>query len=238
MKKILIIEDDNAIAEIEKDYLTLSGLDATIITDGEKGLEEAQSCPYDLILLDLMLPGMDGFSICRKLREQLDIPILIVSARRDDIDKIRSLGFGADDYIEKPFSPAVLAARVKSQLARYERLKGTAKENTGIITIGDITLNSSTRIVTVRGENKLLPNKEFQLLEFLMINADIVFSMINADIVFSRETIYNRIWGMESFGNTSTVPVHINRIRDAIEKDPVDPQHILTIWGVGYKFRP
>lgn len=168
-------------------------------------------------------------TICRRLREQLDIPILIVSARRDDIDKIRSLGFGADDYIEKPFSPAVLAARVKSQLARYERLKGTAKENTGIITIGDITLNSSTRIVTVRGENKLLPNKEFQLLEFLMINAD---------IVFSRETIYNRIWGMESFGNTSTVPVHINRIRDAIEKDPVDPQHILTIWGVGYKFRP
>lgn len=176
-----------------------------------------------------MLPGTDGFPICRMLREQLDIPILIVSARRDDIDKIRSLGFGADDYIEKPFSPAVLAARVKSQLARYERLKGTAKENTGIITIGDITLNPSTRIVTVRGENKLLPNKEFQLLEFLMINAD---------IVFSRETIYNRIWGMESFGNTSTVPVHINRIRDAIEKDPADPQHILTIWGVGYKFRP
>lgn len=167
MKKILIIEDDSAIAEIEKDYLTLSGLDAAIITDGKKGLEEAQSGLYDLILLDLMLPGTDGFSICRMLREQLDIPILIVSARRDDIDKIRSLGFGADDYIEKPFSPAVLAARVKSQLARYERLKGTAKENTGIITIGDITLNSSTRIVTVRGENKLLPNKEFQLLEFL-----------------------------------------------------------------------
>lgn len=229
MKKILIIEDDSAIAEIEKDYLTLSGLDAAIITDGKKGLEEAQSGLYDLILLDLMLPGTDGFSICRRLREQLDIPILIVSARRDDIDKIRSLGFGADDYIEKPFSPAVLAARVKSQLARYERLKGTAKKNTGIITIGDITLNPSTRIVTVRGENKLLPNKEFQLLEFLMINAD---------IVFSQETIYNRIWGMESFGNTSTVPVHINRIRDAIEKDPADPQHILTIWGVGYKFRP
>ncbi len=174
MKKILIIEDDSAIAEIEKDYLTLSGLDAAIITDGKKGLEEAQSGLYDLILLDLMLPGTDGFSICRRLRERLDIPILIVSARRDDIDKI-------------------------------------------------------TRIVTVRGENKLLPNKEFQLLEFLMINAD---------IVFSRETIYNRIWGMESFGNTSTVPVHINRIRDAIEKDPADPQHILTIWGVGYKFRP
>lgn len=166
MKKILIIEDDSTIAEIEKDYLTLSGLDAAIITDGKKGLEEAQSGLYDLILLDLMLPGTDGFSICRRLRERLDIPILIVSARRDDIDKIRSLGFGADDYIEKPFSPAVLAARVKSQLARYERLKGTAKENTGIITIGDITLNPSTRIVTVRGENKLLPNKEFQRISF------------------------------------------------------------------------
>lgn len=221
MKKILIIEDDSAIAEIEKDYLTLSGLDAAIITDGKKGLEEAQSGLYDLILLDLMLPGTDGFSICRRLRERLDIPILIVSARRDDIDKIRSLGFGADDYIEKPFSPAVLAARVKSQLARYERLKGTAKENTGIITIGDITLNPSTRIVTVRGENKLLPNKEFQLLEFLMINAD---------IVFSRETIYNRIWGMESFGNTSTRPrphqPHPGRHRKRPRRSPAYPDHL------------
>ena len=228
-QKILIVDDDNNIAELISLYLTKECFETRIVNDGEQALKDFASFQPDLILLDLMLPGTDGFSICRMLREQLDIPILIVSARRDDIDKIRSLGFGADDYIEKPFSPAVLAARVKSQLARYERLKGTAKENTGIITIGDITLNSSTRIVTVRGENKLLPNKEFQLLEFLMINAD---------IVFSRETIYNRIWGMESFGNTSTVPVHINRIRDAIEKDPADPQHILTIWGVGYKFRP
>ena len=228
-QKIMIVDDDNNIAELISLYLTKECFECKIVNDGEEALSVFPSFQPNLILLDLMLPGTDGFSICRMLREQLDIPILIVSARRDDIDKIRSLGFGADDYIEKPFSPAVLAARVKSQLARYERLKGTAKENTGIITIGDITLNSSTRIVTVRGENKLLPNKEFQLLEFLMINAD---------IVFSRETIYNRIWGMESFGNTSTVPVHINRIRDAIEKDPADPQHILTIWGVGYKFRP
>ncbi len=229
MKKVLIIEDDKSIAEIEKDYLELSGLESEIVDNGPGGIEAALSGDYGLILLDLMLPGIDGFEVCRKLRDKIDIPIMIVSARRDDIDKIRSLGFGADDYIEKPFSPAVLAAKVKSQLAQYERLKGAPKENTGIITIGDIVLNSSTHIVTVRGENKLLPNKEFQLLEFLMINAD---------IVFSRETIYNRIWGMDSLGNTATVPVHINRIRDAVEEDPANPKHILTIWGVGYKFNP
>lgn len=229
MKKILIIEDDNSIAEIEKDYFSLSGLDVKIINSGSQGLQEALKNDYDLILLDLMLPDIDGFEICHQLRTKVDAPIIIVSARRDDIDKIRGLGFGADDYVEKPFSPSVLTARVKSHLARYERLKGASRKKENIISLGDITLNSATHIVIVRGENKILPNKEFQLLEFLMTNAD---------IVFNRETIYNRIWGMDSLGNTSTVPVHINRIRDAVEEDPANPKHILTIWGVGYKFNP
>ena len=176
-----------------------------------------------------MLPGMDGFEICRKLREKLDIPITIVSARHEDIDKIRTLGFGADEYIEKPFSPAVLAAQVKSQLSRYDQLKGSQKKKAdGRLSLGGIVLDEATHTVTARGKPVELANKEFQLLRFLMINAG---------IVFSRDTLYNRIWGMESLGNTATVPVHINRIREAVEEDPSHPKHILTIWGVGYKFQ-
>ena len=229
MKKILIIEDDMEIADVEKDYLELSGLSVTIRNDGLAGYQEALANPYDLILLDLMLPGMDGFEICRKLREKLDIPITIVSARHEDIDKIRTLGFGADEYIEKPFSPAVLAAQVKSQLSRYEQLKGSGKKkHTGPLSLGGITMDESTHTVTARGKPVELANKEFQLLRFLMINAG---------IVFNRDTLYNRIWGMESLGNTATVPVHINRIREAVEEDPSNPKHILTIWGVGYKFQ-
>ncbi len=227
MKRILIIEDDKEIAGIERDYLQLSGYDTTIADDGVEGMRLALTGHFDLILLDVMLPGIDGFGICRRIRGAVDVPIIMVTARRSDIDKIRGLGFGADGYMEKPFSPGVLVARVKSQLAQYERLKGTKKDDA--IRIGDIALDPSRHVVTVRGEEKALPNKEFQLLEFLMINAD---------HVFSRETLYMRIWGMEPIGNTATVPVHINRIREAIEEDPANPKHILNIWGVGYKFKP
>ena len=227
-KKILIIEDDDDIASIEKDYLEVSGYEVVVEENGVTGLAEAQTGEYDLLLLDVMLPGMDGFAICRKLRDQIDIPIMMVTAKRTDIDKIRGLGFGADDYIEKPFSPGVLVAKVKSQLAQYERLKGKNHENHRL-TIGDISLESDTHRVFVRGEEKILPNKEFKLLEFLMIHAD---------VVYSRESLYTRIWGMDSLGNTATVPVHINRLREALEEDPSNPKHILTIWGVGYKFRP
>ena len=195
--------------------------------NGTRGLTEAMTGGYDLILLDVMLPGMDGFQICRKLRDKIDVPIMMVTAKRTDIDKIRGLGFGADDYIEKPFSPGVLVAKVKSQLAQYERLKGKPHEKK-CITIGDISLESDTHRVFVRGQEKVLPNKEFKLLEFLMLHAD---------VVHSRETLYTRIWGMDSLGNTATVPVHINRLREAVEEDPADPKHILTIWGVGYKFK-
>lgn len=175
-----------------------------------------------------MLPNMDGFEICRKLRDKTDKPIMLVTAKREDIDKIRGLGYGADDYIAKPFSPGVLVAKVKAQLAQYDRLKGTKKE-TKRITLGDIMLEPDTRRVWVDGKEKELPNKEFQLLEFLMEHPD---------VVFSRESLYTRIWGLDSLGNTSTVPVHINRLRETVEKDPANPRHIITIWGVGYKFKP
>lgn len=227
-KRILIVEDDDDIASIERDYLEVGGYEVKVEENGTAGLTEALTGEYDLILLDIMLPGMDGFQIVRKLRDKIDIPIMMVTARRSDIDKIRGLGFGADDYIEKPFSPGVLVARVKSQLAQYERLKGTGERGKKI-SIGGITLEPDTHRIFVRGMEKVLPNKEFQLLEFLMVHAD---------VVFSRESLYTRIWGMDSLGNTSTVPVHINRLREAVEEDPSNPKHILTIWGVGYKFKP
>lgn len=227
-KRILIVEDDDDIASIERDYLEVGGYEVKVEENGTAGLTEALTGEYDLILLDIMLPGMDGFQIVRKLRDKIDIPIMMVTVRRSDIDKIRGLGFGADDYIEKPFSPGVLVARVKSQLAQYERLKGTG-ERRKEISIGGITLEPDTHRIFVKGMEKVLPNKEFQLLEFLMVHAD---------VVFSRESLYTRIWGMDSLGNTSTVPVHINRLREAVEEDPSNPKHILTIWGVGYKFKP
>lgn len=225
MTKILIVEDDKDIALIEKDYLEVSGYEVHVETDGVKGLQEALQGEYDLYLLDVMLPGIDGFEILKKLRDKTDKPIMMVTAKREDIDKIRGLGFGADDYIDKPFSPGVLVARIKSRIAQYERIKGKPAERK--LTLAGITLEPESHRVIVRGEEKILPNKEFKLLEFLMTHPD---------KVFSRETLYNRIWEMDSLGNTSTVPVHINRLRESLEEDPANPKHIITIWGVGYKF--
>lgn len=224
---ILIIEDDKDIAAIEKDYMEINGYGAVIRGDGIEGMEAALTGHYSLILLDVMLPGMDGFEICRKIRDKIDTPILMVTARNTDIDKIRGLGLGADDYIEKPFSPAVLAAKVKSQLAQYRRLRG-AKELRRI-SLGGLTIEPDTRRVFVGDRELSLPNKEFELLAFLMENPG---------IVFSRETLYIRIWGMDSLGSTDTIPVHINRLREAVEENPSKPRHLLTVWGVGYKFQP
>ena len=223
----MIIEDDADIAAIEKDYLEVSGYDVEISDNGSDGMRAALNGNFDLIILDIMLPGMNGFDVCKNIRGKIDIPIMMLTARKSDIDKIKGLGFGADDYIEKPFSPSVFVARVKSRLAQYERLKGTVDTNK--IILGNITLESDTHRVFVDEKEIVLPNKEFQLLEFLMTNAN---------IVFSRETLYDRIWGMNSFGNTATVPVHINRLRDAVELDPAKPKHLITVWGVGYKFKP
>lgn len=227
MAKILIIEDDPDIANIERDYLEVENYTVEIASDGVAGMQKGRSGGYDLILLDLMLPGMDGFSVCRKLRETLDIPILLVTARREDIDKIRGLGLGADDYIEKPFSPGVLVARIKAHLARYKRLTG-AVEGKSEITLGGIRVNTETHRVYVDGGEVELKNKEYELLQFLMLNVD---------AVFSREQLYERIWGLDAMGDNATVAVHINRLREKIERDPANPRYIQTVWGAGYRFK-
>lgn len=227
MEKILIIEDDAAIAAIERDYLEIDGFEVEIVSDGAQGLNRALAGKFDLILLDLMLPGMDGFAVCRKLREKLDIPILMVTARQEDIDKIRGLGLGADDYVEKPFSPSVLVARVKANLAQYRRLSERNKAPSEI-SLGGIRINTGTHRVFVDGSEVELKNKEYELLLFLMLNVD---------IVFDRETLYERVWGIDAMGDNATVAVHINRLRDKIEKDPANPHYIETIWGAGYRFR-
>lgn len=226
MENILIIEDDAAIAEIERDYLEINGFSVEIAPDGITGLERGRSGDFDLILLDLMLPGLDGFTLCRKLRETLDIPILMVTARREDIDKIRGLGLGADDYIEKPFSPSVLVARVKANLAQYKRLTGKSPAASEI-TLGPVRVNTSTRRVFVEDKEVELKNKEYELLLFLMLNAD---------VVFDRETLYEKVWGLEAMGDNATVAVHINRLREKIEEDPSKPRYIETVWGAGYRF--
>lgn len=228
MDKILIIEDDTAIAEIERDYLELDGFAVEIAADGNTGFERGLSGEHSLILLDLMLPGMDGFAICRALREQIDVPILMVTARQEDIDKIRGLGLGADDYIEKPFSPSVLVARVKAHLARYRRLTGSERTS-GEIQIGGIRMNEETHRVYVDGREVELTNREYELL---------LFFMLNVDVVFSREQLYERIWGWDAMGDSATVAVHINRLRKKIEQDPANPRYIVSVWGAGYRFNP
>jgi DNA-binding response OmpR family regulator len=218
VKKILIIEDDSAIAAIERDYLEIEGFQVEIAADGTKGLGKALNGGFDLILLDLMLPGIDGFTVCRRLREALDIPILMITARREDIDKIRGLGLGADDYIEKPFSPSVLVARVKAHLAQYERLKQSENPKPEIM-MGAIRVNTDTHRVYVDEEEKELKNKEYELLLFLMINVD---------VVFNREALYEKIWGMDA--RQCDEAVHINRLREKIEEDrPI--RLYQTVWA-------
>ena len=228
MSRILIIEDEEAIAEIEKDYLELSDFEVVIEEDGEKGLEKALSEDFDLILLDVMLPGKDGFEICKEVRKEKKIPILMVSAKKDDIDKIRGLGLGADDYLSKPFSPSELVARVKAHLARYERLVNSSEERNNFIDIRGIRIDRTARRIFVNEEEKSFTTKEFDLLTFL---AD------NPNHVYSKEELFREVWGMESLGDIATVTVHIKKIREKIEKDTANPQYIETIWGVGYRFK-
>lgn len=228
MKKILIIEDDAAIAEIERDFLEINGFLVSIVTDGIEGLNQAVSGKFDLILLDLMLPGMDGYEICRRVRGTIDIPILMVTARIEDVDKIRGLGLGADDYIAKPFSPTELVARVKANLAQYERLAAAQTVKTDEIKVGNVRINPKTRRVRVNNQEIEFRNKEFELL---------LFFVTNPDIVFNKEIIYERIWGTDAYGDIKTVAVHINRLREKIEKDPSNPKHIQTVWGAGYRFK-
>ena len=228
MSKILIIEDEEAIADLEKDYLELSGFDVQIEYAGDKGLTRALKEDFDLIVLDLMLPGIDGFEVCRRIREEKNVPILMVSAKKDDIDKIRGLGLGADDYITKPFSPSELVARVKAHLARYERLIGTNVPEGDIVEIRGIKIDKTARRVWVNGEEKQFTTKEFDLLTFLAENPN---------HVFTKEELFREIWDMESIGDIATVTVHIKKIREKIEMNTAKPQYIETIWGVGYRFK-
>ena len=242
MSRILIVEDEVAIADLEKDYLELSGFEVEIENDGTKGLERALHEEFDLFILDLMLPGVDGFEICKKIRETKNTPILMVSAKKDDIDKIRGLGLGADDYVTKPFSPSELVARVKAHLARYERLIGSNMPQNDIIEIRGIKIDKTARRVWVRGlkidttarrvwvngEEKQFTTKEFDLLTFLAENPN---------HVFTKEELFRKIWDMESIGDIATVTVHIKKIREKIEMNTNKPQYIETIWGVGYRFK-
>ena len=228
MSKILIIEDEVSIAELEKDYLELSGFEVDMEHSGDTGLDKALKNEFDLIILDLMLPGMDGFEICRRIREQKNIPVLMVSAKKEDIDKIRGLGLGADDYMTKPFSPSELVARVKAHLARYERLIGTGIQENDIIEIRGLKIDKTARRVYVNGEEKAFTTKEFDLLTFLAENPN---------HVFKKEELFNKIWDMESLGDIATVTVHIKKIREKIEFNTSKPQYIETIWGVGYRFK-
>ncbi len=227
MKKILIIEDELDIAELERDYLEVNGFDVDIATSGKEGWRLAMTNPYHLILLDLMLPEMDGFDLCQKLRQSLNIPILMVTAKEDDIDKIRGFDRGADDYIVKPFNPNELVARVKAHLSRYERLINHAPPPNDIQVRG-LLIQRDSRRVFVNNQEKILTAKEFDLLTYLATNPN---------IVFSKEHLMERIWGFDSLSDASTVTVHIRKIREKIEEDPSHPQYIETIWGVGYRFR-
>ena len=226
--RILVIEDEQAIAELEKDYLELSGFQVEIVGDGKIGLQRALDEDFDMFILDVMLPHMDGFEICKRIREDRNTPILMVSARKEDIDKIRGLGLGADDYITKPFSPSELVARVKAHIARYDRLVGSAPAENDTMRIRGIKIDKTARRVWVNGEEKQLTSREFELLVFLAEHPN---------HVFSKEEIFKEIWNMDSVGDIATVTVHIKKLREKIELNTAKPQYIETIWGVGYRFK-
>ncbi|MFL0266580.1 response regulator transcription factor [Candidatus Clostridium radicumherbarum] len=228
MKKILIIEDERSIAELERDYLEIDGFQVDIEEDGEKGLNRGKNGDYDLIILDLMLPRMDGFEICKQIRLEKDIPILMVSAKKEDIDKIRGLGLGADDYITKPFSPSELVARVKAHLSRYERLMGKTDNKKEEIRIRGLFIDKASRRVYINNKEVTLTAKEFDLLTLLAMNPN---------RVFSKEELFERIWDLDSIGDIATVTVHIRKLREKIEADPSNPQYVETLWGAGYRFK-
>lgn len=225
MKKILIIEDDNAIAELERDYLEVNGFVCDIAEHGLKGLHMALDNDYDLIIIDIMLPGMDGFEVCEKIRKEKQIPVIFLSARNDDIDKIKGLGLGADDYITKPFSPNELVARVRAHIMRHEKLVGLGQEQ-DIISFDNIIIDKNAHMVTLGGKEVSLTAKEYDLLLFLSQNAN---------RVWSKDILFDKIWGLDALGDISTVTVHIQRLREKIDKG--EHRHIETVWGVGYRFK-
>jgi len=227
MKRILIIEDDRLAADLERDYLEASGFEVEIVGNGTEGQAKAEAEDFDLLLLDVMLPGKNGFDICREIRQKKNLPIILLTARTEDIDKVIGLGLGADDYIVKPFNPTEMVARVQAHIRIHERLLGETTAKKDEISFGELVISVPHRRVTVRGKEVNLKNREYELLYFLASNPG---------IVFSKDTLFDRIWGMDSVGDTATVMVHVNRIREKIEKNPQKPEYILTVWGAGYKF--
>ncbi|RCX12952.1 DNA-binding response OmpR family regulator [Anaerobacterium chartisolvens] len=234
MKRVLIVEDDAEIAAIEKDYLEINDIESDIAADGNTALEMIKAKQYDLLLLDVMLPGKNGFQLCKEIRDAFDLPILMVTAKIESVNKIRGLGFGADDYITKPFEPAELVARVKAHIARYERLTNGNKQEEvpdrktdDAIVVGDLRILPQAYRVYVKGNEVKFANREFELLLFLAVNPN---------IVFSKETLFERIWGYDYVGDSITVTVHINRIREKIEQNSSNPKYIDTVWGAGYRF--
>lgn len=229
MKKVLIIEDDVNIRSLEKDYLEVNSFEVETAADGITGLEKALNDDFSLILLDIMLPGIDGLEVCKRLREKKDIPIIMVSAKKEDLDKIKGLGYGADDYIVKPFSPSELVARVIAHISRYERLTAKQKETqTQTIEIDGLKLDGKSRRAFIGEKEVILTNKEFDLLYHLAKSPD---------TVFSKEELFNEIWQYDSIGETSTVTVHVNRIRDKIKEIDPSLDFIHTVWGKGYRFK-
>lgn len=227
--KLLIIEDDVSVAELERDYLSVNGFDCDLCADGTRGLGMALEGDYALIIVDVMLPGLSGFEICRRVREVKDVPLIIISALADDIDKVRGLGLGADDYMTKPFSPSELVARVKGHIQRYQRLVGSGeKAKPGVLKIRGLEIDREARRVWVNGKERTMTGKEYDLLLFLAEHPD---------VVFSKDKLFDRVWGIDAFGDVSTVTVHIKHIRDKIEAGMEPVQYIETVWGVGYRFR-
>ena len=229
MKRVLIVEDDRLIAELERDYLEADGFAIQIAANGLEGLEFAGKADFDLVLLDVMLPGMNGFDVLRALRAASNVPVLLVTARKEDVDKIRGLGLGADDYIVKPFSPPELVARVKAHIAIHERL--SAHESSVVdecMQFGELKILLGSHQVFLGDKPLTLTNKEFELLKYMAVNPG---------IVLSKELLFDRVWGMDAMGDTATITVHISRLREKIEKDPANPQYIETVWGAGYRFR-
>lgn len=228
MHKVLIIEDDLSIAELERDYLELNGFSVVVATNGKEGLDKALSENYDLVVLDLMLPEIDGFEICKRIRSNKDVPILMVTAKKEEIDKMRGFGLGADDYMVKPFSPSELVTRVKAHIARYNRLVNREKVENDI-QIRGLHIDQNSRRVLINGKEKIFTTKEFDLLTFLAAYPN---------RVFSKDHLFERIWGFDARGDISTVTVHIRKIREKVETNASNPDYIETIWGAGYRFKP
>ena len=226
MTKILIAEDDPEIAMLERDYLEMEGFQVSIVDNGQLAVTQALTGDFSLILLDLMLPGCNGYDVCRLIRDRIDVPILMVTARTESVDKIRGLGLGADDYIPKPFDPAELVARVKAHLSRYARLTGGGQGEPEVISLGNVQILPQSWKVVKDGRELKMPNREFALLKFLAEHPN---------TVFSKEKLFETIWGCEYMGDSATVTVHIGRIRDKVEDDPARPKLIETVWGAGYR---